>query len=239
MAPPDVQKLQRTYDEAGQSHVFATLDSLSSDDRSELLSQLASIDPQRVNGIFKKATAPATGGDDTAAGELAPPRKDAFESIVQGSGSEGKEDKWNAEGLKAVKEGKVAVLLLAGGQGTRLGSSAPKGCYDIGLPSQKSLFQLQAEKIRRLQTLAGGATIPWCATRPHHLAHDADTMSHRYIMTSGPTRQATEDFFRQHSFFGLDSKNVITFEQGALPSLTTATSLADEDLDRRASRIHE
>ncbi|KAK9471436.1 nucleotide-diphospho-sugar transferase [Dipodascopsis tothii] len=78
--------------------------------------------------------------------------------------------------------------------------------FDIGLPSHKSLFQLQAERIVKLQQLAG-AVIPW------------------YVMTSGPTRAPTEAFFRQHGFFGLDAANVVFFEQGVLPCLSNEGKL--------------
>lgn len=179
--------LKTKFEEAKQEQVFQFYDSLSGNEQASLNSQLSVIDPIEINEINK------------AAHDWKPSESDINqlpeESQSSTIGQDVKQiEKWRDVGLQAIKDGQVAVLLLAGGQGTRLGSSAPKGCYDISLPSHKSLFQLQGERILKL-----GKNIPW------------------YVMTSGPTRAPTEKFFKENNYFGLSESNVIFFEQGTLP----------------------
>jgi UDP-N-acetylglucosamine/UDP-N-acetylgalactosamine diphosphorylase len=197
--------LRQRYEAAGQGHLLKFWPKLSEPERKALAAQLEALDIERVNRIYKKAVDSETEAANPNA------QANAIEPLPEGAvdfafGNSGKEDEWRSTGLCAISRGEVGVLLMAGGQGTRLGSSAPKGCYDIGLPSHKSLFQYQAERIARLQAVAekecgksaGSVIIPW------------------YVMTSGPTRRETEEFFTKNKYFGLDPKNVIFFEQGTL-----------------------
>jgi UDP-N-acetylglucosamine/UDP-N-acetylgalactosamine diphosphorylase len=208
-APPpsdqDYNKLKEKFDKAGQGQVFDFYEELKPEEKGALYQQLLPIDPEHINKLADTALNPPK-----AESEDAKPKLDQLPDTATTSTIDSRDDalnKWHDDGLKLISENKVGVVLMAGGQGTRLGSSAPKGCYNIGLPSQKSLFQLQAERIWRLQHLASrhynkeDVVVPW------------------YIMTSGPTRKPTEQFFEENSYFGLNRNNVLFFEQGTLPCI--------------------
>ncbi|KAJ3093709.1 UDP-N-acetylglucosamine pyrophosphorylase [Physocladia obscura] len=196
-----VAALKAEYAQHGQEHVFAHYATLSDAEQAVLVAQLQEIDVARSVRIFAQATSAADDSQHhgSGSGEVAPLPADALDSVLA---NPAKAAVWHEAGLALIAQGKVAVILLAGGQGTRLGSSAPKGCYDINLPSHKSLFQLQAERIRKVQLLAK-------AVRP-----GSDPIIPWYVMTSGPTRVATESFFKENNYFGLKQEN------GVLPAFS-------------------
>ncbi len=106
-------------------------------------------------------------------------------------------------GKKAIKEGKLAAVTMAGGQGTRLGHSGPKGTYDIGLDSHKSLFELLSDNLKE-EGKKYDVIIPW------------------FIMTSKENNKDTVEFFEKHRYFGYKKdKNIFFFEQGELPMMDT------------------
>lgn len=103
-------------------------------------------------------------------------------------------------GNELLAQGKVAALIVAGGQGTRLGFDGPKGTYPITPVLKKTLFQYFAESLARAGEKAGKPT-NW------------------YIMTSELNDKPTRDFFAANNFFGLNPENIMFFTQGMMPAI--------------------
>ena len=215
----ELNELRERYANASQDQVFAFYEELSKAEKAGLYERLTSIDPNHINTITEKALKPSK--DDNKEEAKLEPLPDSVTASILDSEPEDI-DQWYNSGLDLIVKGQVAVVLMAGGQGTRLGSSAPKGCFNIGLPSQKTLFQIQAERIWKIQQLAEkksgkkNIVVPW------------------YIMTSGPTRKATEQFFEENKYFGLAKDDVVIFEQGVLPCISNEGKILMESKSKVA-----
>jgi UDP-N-acetylglucosamine/UDP-N-acetylgalactosamine diphosphorylase len=109
-----------------------------------------------------------------------------------------------AAGEAAFRAGAVAVLIVAGGQGTRLGFDKPKGLFPVSPVRGASLFQIHAEKVLAAQAKFGARIA-------------------LLIMTSAATHDATIAFFEENRFFGLNEDLVFFFEQGTMPAVDIAT----------------
>lgn len=197
--------LREKYEIADQKHVFDFWEDLDDKEREALRKELSSID---LRWVAERAT--KRGRDSSKQGSSRSPipldfpeREETWKANVV---TLGQERIWESraevveEGERILCEGKVGVFLVAGGQGTRLGHKEPKGCLEIGPLSQKTLFQLHAEKIAALG-LRSGRPLPW------------------YIMTSETNYEQTKGFFRQEKYFGLDPDNVKFLKQDMNPVL--------------------
>jgi UDP-N-acetylglucosamine/UDP-N-acetylgalactosamine diphosphorylase len=185
-----------TFTQAGQGHVFAFMDQLSYTERQNLLNEASEIDLSEIDRLVSTLVRQqnAAGVDLT---DLSP--APYVEHPARG-GDAGAWLKAKAAGEEALRAGRVAAFTVAGGQGTRLGYDGPKGTFPITPLRRKTLFQVFAEKI-----LAAGLRYG----RPIHW----------FIMTSHQNHAATEAFFVEHRFFGLDKGRVHFFRQGRMPAV--------------------
>ncbi|CAG7721651.1 unnamed protein product [Allacma fusca] len=202
----DVETLRERLAQYGQEHLLQFWETLTPEEQKELFRDIDELNLEEVTRYYGNAGMNKNNEQQEKLDDrLQPIPTDIHGAVVRTDSDRLK--LYEKEGLKQISHGKVAVLLLAGGQGTRLGVSYPKGMYDVGLPSRKTLYQLQAERIRRLENLAESTTghlghIPW------------------YIMTSEHTKEPTLEFFESHGYFGLKKQNLVVFEQGMLPAFT-------------------
>ncbi|KAF6721711.1 UDP-N-acetylhexosamine pyrophosphorylase-like protein 1 [Oryzias melastigma] len=199
------EQARQTLKSAGQSHVLQFWPELSEEEKDSFLRELAQLDLRGLRGHCEGAAAAAASPPSSLDRDMEPIPAELI-------GSSKKSDRkdvcqWESEGLLQISKNRVGVLLLAGGQGTRLGVQYPKGMYDVGLPSGKTLYQIQAERIRKIQQIADckygtACSIPW------------------YIMTSEFTLAPTKKFFEENHHFGLEPANIIMFEQRMIPAVT-------------------
>ncbi|XP_053137866.1 UDP-N-acetylhexosamine pyrophosphorylase-like protein 1 [Hemicordylus capensis] len=210
MGPPEEGELRARLERAGQPHLLRFWAELDAAQRDALRAQLDAAGEELGEHCRRAAEACAReregpGGGQRLDGRMRPVPPEFLGSACRSDPAT--LERWEEEGFRQISQNKVAVLLLAGGQGTRLGVPFPKGMYDVGLPSHKTLYQIQAERICRVEQLAGAkfgtpCSVPW------------------YIMTSEFTLGPTETFFREHGYFSLDELNVVMFEQRMLPAVT-------------------
>ena len=158
----------------------------------ELLDRILNINFEQLNKLYEKAL------------EKEKIKEAKIEPISYVDKEElSKEDKEKYEklGEKIIKEGKYAVVTMAGGQGTRLGHDGPKGTYDFGLESHKTIFEVLCDNLKEAYEKYD-VYVPW------------------YIMTSRQNHEDTVKFFEEKNYFNYPKENIYFFKQGELPVLS-------------------
>ena len=170
----------------GQLHVLKYYEELSKEEQEALITQIENTDLEVLSLCQKKE-------------ELNPRGKITPIQVMQLPEIEQKREEYTKCGLDAIKAGKVGAVLLAGGMGTRLGSDAPKGVYNIGLTKDVFIFQRLVENLL-------------------DVVHQAETWIPLYIMTSDKNHDTTTAFFREKNYFGYNPDYVTFFMQDMAPA---------------------
>ena len=185
---------KRTLERNGQGQLLRFWDELDTKERKALLAQIGAIDFKELARC--RAMLPGGGGASVAAAGGGSPTAPKV-TVLKGKALEAA----RAAGAKELAAGRVAVLLVAGGQGSRLGFDGPKGAYPIGPMTDRPLFYFHARKVLA-KARRYGKPVPF------------------YVMTSETNYDATLACFRENGWFGLDRKDVFLFKQGMWPGMT-------------------
>ena len=187
----NIEEIRHTLKKYNQEHLLNFYDNMEESKQNKLLEQIENIDFELIKSLYDK-TKDGIKNEDA---EIEP--IDFMDKYKLNEDYK----YYEQIGEKAIRAGKLAVVTMAGGQGTRLGHNGPKGTYDIGLDSHKSLFELLFDYIKE-QNEKYNVQIPW------------------FIMTSKENNEATVKFFKDNKYFGYE-KNIFFFIQGQLPMIDT------------------
>lgn len=183
-----VVKLLKKYN---QEQVLAFYNTLPKEEKELLLDQVLNIDFEKLISLYNEFQKDVSYTDAV----ITP-----LEHVEETKLSSYIKSKYIKKGEEIIENGGFAVITLAGGQGTRLGLSLPKGFFEVETNPKKSLFQIQCETLQM-------ANIKY------------NTVIHWYIMTSPDNDSITKVYFEDKKYFGYGKENVTFFKQDTLPVL--------------------
>ncbi len=188
-----IEKTQEVIDlleKNGQEHIIKFMQTLNDEERERLEDQILTIDFHQILELY----------DNTKKKfEIKESKIEAIQYFDKEKISSSKKSQLDSLGEKIITSQKYAVVTMAGGQGTRLEHTGPKGTFKLDVYGKgKYLFEILIDNLKEANKKYG-VIIPW------------------YIMTSKENYAETKNFLEKHSFFGYDKNHVILFQQGELP----------------------
>ena len=173
-----------------QNHIIKLLDKLDEQQQEELIEQINKIDFHQIMELYNNTKKEI---------EFKESKIEPLKYLDKAKLSENQRKKFDKLGTEVIKNGQYAVVTMAGGQGTRLGYSGPKGTFKLDVYGKgKYLFEILIDDLKEANQKYN-TTIPW------------------YIMTSIENNKETVDFLEKHEYFGYDKNYVTIFTQSEMP----------------------
>ncbi len=183
-----------TLKQYGQEHIVRLLEKLDEEKKQELIEQIGHIDFHQMMELYENTKKEI---------EIKENKIEAIPYLDKAKLTNEQKSEFDKLGEEIVKKGQYAVVTMAGGQGTRLGHTGPKGTFKLDVYGKgKYLFEILIENLKEANNKYG-ATIPW------------------YIMTSKENNAQTVEFLEKNNYFGYDKKYVTIFTQSELPLVNT------------------
>lgn len=184
-----LNKVKEILSKYNQEHLIQFYPELTENQKSDLLNQIFKIDFEEILDLYEKSKLEVLNSTENIE-----PLNYTIKDLLSAS----QKKQLFSIGVKAIKSGKVGVITLAGGQGSRLGFNGPKGTFCLDIKPEKSLFEILCDYLK-YYSLKYKVNIPW------------------YIMTSTDNYFDTISFFEQNNFFDYGRNNIVFFVQENMP----------------------
>ena len=193
--------IEKKLQKYGQSHVLKFCSTLSQQEQESLCTQIEKINFEQIEELYAKSKQTPN---------FANFKIEPIEYTDKGKLTPTELKELNDLGANIISQEKLAVVTMAGGQGTRLGYDGPKGTYNMGLGDNKVIFEILCDNLKEAREKYK-VRIPW------------------YIMTSDENHEQTVNFFEKHNYLDYGKDNIQFFRQGNLPMLSTEGKLLLEE----------